>query len=137
MALIRWTVVPLLIALSLNTGCKKTEEQAAPPQINTESATAPAEVQLTAGPGQHLVTLNVEGMTCGGCAQAITAKLGKTPGVHQVRVSHTEKTAIAIVDDAGPSDAVLAEVITGLGYTAQPAAATAPAETPPASEPAA
>lgn len=73
--------------------------------------------QLRRAP-QGLV-LNVEGMTCGGCAKKVERAIREVPGVSDALVSFDEKSAtVSAPHDA--RDAVIAR-IEGLGYAVTPA----------------
>ncbi len=63
------------------------------------------------------VTLPVNGMTCGGCEQAITRVLGRLPGVTEAVASHRDATVRVTFDPAQVSQAEIERKIGGLGYT--------------------
>jgi copper chaperone len=62
------------------------------------------------------VTLNVEGMTCGGCVASVTRVLKATPGVENAVVRLDAKSATVIFDPARTSVPVLKSVIEDAGY---------------------
>ncbi len=64
------------------------------------------------------ITLNVSGMTCGGCENAVTRALGRIAGVEQVEASHAAARVTVTFDDARVTTAQLRAGITALGYTA-------------------
>ena len=66
--------------------------------------------------------LQIDGMVCASCSEAITAALRKLPGVHEVRVDHVTGAAV-IRHDARSDRAALVAAVTALGYTAAPPAA--------------
>lgn len=84
----------------------------------------PIAEQKSAGPivpAADARVFDVEGMTCEGCVQGLTAKLKDTPGVQAVKVSLEEKKAY-VTADAGklPDDQIVA-AIQKAGYEAKPA----------------
>ena len=64
------------------------------------------------------VTIQVEGMTCGGCAVMIEEALKGTDGVQEARVSYERGEAWVKYDDRKVSVAKLREVINGTGFKA-------------------
>ena len=63
------------------------------------------------------VTLHIEGMTCTGCENTIKKRLGKLPGVMDVKASHQEAQAVVKVDSAGFNYPDFEEAIKEAGYT--------------------
>ena len=62
------------------------------------------------------ITLNVSGMTCGGCENAVQRALGRMPGVSRVEASHAAGRVTVTFDDAHVTSAQLRDGITALGY---------------------
>ncbi|MBL4730138.1 MAG: heavy-metal-associated domain-containing protein [Sulfurimonas sp.] len=60
--------------------------------------------------------LNVQGMTCESCENAIEAKLLQLPGVTRVQASHEDKTVIVDFDENKISTAVIEKTIIETGY---------------------
>jgi copper chaperone CopZ len=79
------------------------------------------------------VAYAVEGMHCGGCAEAIVAEVGEVKGVRSVRCTYESKVAVIELDD-GAVRPEAERAITKMGYRI--AAVPAPAEPaqPPASK---
>ena len=77
-----------------------------------------------------MVNMSIDGMTCGGCENSLTASLMKVPGVVYVNsISYKTGTASVYLDTrAGQSDAVVTAV-TNKGYTAEIIPAVATSET--------
>lgn len=74
--------------------------------------------QACAAPAADITTeLQVGGMVCESCSQAITAALQQLDGVHEVRVDHVSGLAVIRHDPAGSSRAELIAAVTRLGYT--------------------
>jgi copper chaperone CopZ len=72
------------------------------------------------------VRFQVEGMHCGGCAEAIVAELKETPGVRGAQCSFETKVAeVELLPTTDPERAAAA--IRKLGYTVSPAPDAAPA----------
>lgn len=61
--------------------------------------------------------LQVGGMVCDSCSQAISAALRKLDGVHDVRVDHVTGQAVVRHDPARTDRAALVAAVTALGYT--------------------
>ena len=63
-------------------------------------------------------TINVLGMTCGHCVNAVTEEVGKIPGVTQVEISlNTDgPSPVTITSDSDVSDADIAAAIDEAGY---------------------
>lgn len=62
------------------------------------------------------VTIRVEGMHCGGCAESIAKKLKATAGVEDVRVSFEKKEAWVKFDDQKISETQIRDVIKSTGF---------------------
>jgi len=92
--------------------------QANPPEVEARTAkpdtpAATSEVKLVT------VTIQVEGMTCGGCAVSVQQALAKREGVKSVEVSFEKKQAIVKYDPAKVTPEQLAEVINQTGFQAK------------------
>jgi copper chaperone len=64
------------------------------------------------------ITLNVSGMTCGGCENAVKRALGRLAGVEQADASHAAGRVTVTFDDARVTTKQLRDGITALCYTA-------------------
>lgn len=62
------------------------------------------------------VTLNVQGMTCGGCVASVTRVLKATPGVDDAVVRLDAKSATVTFDPAKTSVPALKSAIEDAGY---------------------
>lgn len=62
------------------------------------------------------VKLNVEGMSCNHCVNAIMQAVGTMDGVNQVVVSLEEKTVTAEFDPGKTSEQQIKDAITDQGY---------------------
>lgn len=60
--------------------------------------------------------LNIEGMTCGGCAKSVAEILQAVPGVQQADVSHEQKQAVITFDPAITSEQALIEAVENGGF---------------------
>jgi copper chaperone CopZ len=86
---------------------------------------------VDATPAGSAREFTVEGMTCGGCVDTITAALTKLPGVQSAKVVLADKKALVVADRAKVTDAQIIAAITDAGYTGRAAAAAEPvAQTP-------
>lgn len=67
--------------------------------------------------------INVEGMTCGHCVNAVTEELSKISGVTSVHIElNTDApTPVNIVADTDISDADITAAVEEAGYTIAPA----------------
>jgi copper chaperone CopZ len=74
---------------------------------------------LAARADQRIVTLEVGGMTCGGCASAVETKLAQVAGVSSVAVRFPQKRAYVVCDRA-VADTALTEAVhrAGPGFLA-------------------
>jgi copper chaperone len=68
----------------------------------------------------EVIDLIVNGMTCGGCENAVKRVLMQTAGVEAVAASHTASLVGVTFDPAKVTPAVLREKIEGLGYQVAP-----------------
>jgi copper chaperone CopZ len=66
----------------------------------------------------------VEGMSCQGCVESVTAALTKVPGVQSVKVLLAEKKAVVVADRNQVPDAQIVAAITAAGYAGRTAAST-------------
>uniref|UniRef100_A0A667HYG1 Copper-transporting ATPase 1 n=1 Tax=Lynx canadensis TaxID=61383 RepID=A0A667HYG1_LYNCA len=65
-----------------------------------------------------LVTISVEGMTCGSCVWTIEQRIGKLNGVYHIKVSLEEKNATIIYDPKLQTPKTLQEAIDDMGFDA-------------------
>jgi copper chaperone len=66
------------------------------------------------------VTLNVTGMTCGGCENSVKRALGRLDGVTDVTASHVEQRVVVTLDPARVSTAQIRDRIAACGFTVAP-----------------
>jgi putative mercuric ion binding protein len=64
------------------------------------------------------LTLNIGGMTCGGCVKSVTRILENTEGVAKAEVSLENKNAVIEFDPAKTNPEALIEAIEEGGYDA-------------------
>ena len=62
------------------------------------------------------VTLNIDGMTCGGCVKSVTRLLEGVEGVEKAEVSLENKNAVVEFDPAQTNPAALIEAVEDGGY---------------------
>jgi copper chaperone CopZ len=67
-----------------------------------------------------VLTLPVNGMTCGGCENAVKRAVGAMPGVAEVAASHVDHQVTVTFDPALVTAADIAAKIGKLGYAVQP-----------------
>jgi copper chaperone CopZ len=63
------------------------------------------------------LTLNVTGMTCGGCENAVKRALSRLEGVGEVTASHTDARVAVTFDPARVSPEEIRSRIGAIGYT--------------------
>lgn len=73
---------------------------------------------IAASAATATVTIRVEGMHCGNCAESIKKKLKATAGVEDVRISFEKKEAWVKFDDQKITVVKLREVINSTGFKA-------------------
>lgn len=71
------------------------------------------------------VVFDIEGMTCGSCADAITAALGELDGVAEAQTDFASATARVRFDPAKTSPDAMVAAVAEMGYGARPRAADA------------
>jgi len=64
------------------------------------------------------VTLNIDGMTCGGCVKSVTSILEGVNGVDKAEVSLENKNAVVEFDSAQTNPAALIEAVEDGGFDA-------------------
>ena len=67
------------------------------------------------------VTLNIDGMTCGGCVKSVTKVLNDLDGVHSATVSLENKNAQVEFDEGKIQMAQLVEAVEDAGFDARAA----------------
>ena len=86
--------------------------------FGTAALAALSQAPACAAPVADITTeLQIGGMVCDSCSQAITAALQQQGGVHEVRVDHVSGLAVIRHDPAGSSRATLIAAVTRLGYS--------------------
>ena len=65
---------------------------------------------LAARSGERVVTLEVGGMSCSGCASAVQASLASVPGVATVTVRFPQRRAYVVCDPAVAETSLVAAV---------------------------
>lgn len=96
----------MLLAAALLTGCNTA----------TEKKDQPATDEQTAAAEWVEVTLNVEGMTCDGCENAIKAGVESLDGIATVESSHEEGWTKVKYDKTQTSAKAIEVKITDTGY---------------------
>ena len=67
------------------------------------------------------ITLNIDGMTCGGCVKSVTKVLNDLDGVRSATVSLENKNAQVEFDEGKIQIAQLVEAVEDAGYDARAA----------------
>lgn len=62
------------------------------------------------------ITIDVQGMTCGGCVNSVTKALSRVDGVNNVDVSLEQNQATVTFDDSKTNADALKEAIEDAGY---------------------
>ena len=63
-------------------------------------------------------TLNINGMTCGGCVKSVTNALNQVTGVQQADVSLEQNNAVINFDDSQTNETALKQAIEDAGFEA-------------------
>ena len=63
-------------------------------------------------------TLNINGMTCGGCVKNVTNALNQVTGVQQADVSLEQNNAVINFDDSQTNETALKQAIEDAGFEA-------------------
>jgi len=72
------------------------------------------------GKEASVVTLHIDGMTCGACAVSVQQVLAAIPGVENASVSYEQGTATVTLEGAAPASlATLQQAMEQVGYTTQ------------------
>ena len=100
-------IMMILIAAVLLAGCNSTSKKADEAATNSEAVAA----ELVE------VTINVDGMTCDGCENAIKAGVESLDGIASVESSHEEGWTKVKYDKAVTSVEDIEGKITDTGYT--------------------
>lgn len=106
-----WTIAALGAA---SLACVQ-PERAAPSVASAGAEEAGVGAAQPAAPRTALV-LDVEGMTCGGCAWQVEDALAKVPGFVAVRVSLEEKNATVTYDPRASGPDAFTAAVQALGY---------------------
>ena len=69
-------------------------------------------------PQTHTLTLNIEGMHCGNCANKVATALKAIPGVTDAQVNLPQKSATVAASDPAPSTRDLMNAVKSAGFTA-------------------
>jgi copper chaperone len=128
--------------ISSKSGCGAKAEQASAKMADCPAGSKEAcaaklgmsleDCQKVCSQGQYtLVSMNVKGMTCGGCEKTISAGLGEVPGVvHVGKVDYQTGKAYVLIDPVKVKDESLIKAVSSKGYEAEviPAVAIEPAK---------
>lgn len=114
------------VAILLAIGCasekkmEKAAETAAP--TTTETETAASTDMSEAAPAAHeQITLNVDGMTWGGCVSKVRAALTNVPGVISADVSQADGKAIVKLEKGKATGIQLTDAVKNAGFSAKTA----------------
>jgi copper chaperone len=67
-----------------------------------------------------MATIDIKGMTCGGCENSVKTALMKIEGVQNVAaISHEKELAVVVFDPKVATEATLTKTVTDKGYQAQ------------------
>jgi mercuric ion binding protein len=85
---------------------------------NASAASAPALAHLASMPESSVVTLEITGMTCGGCVLGVRKVLTRLDGVTKAVVSYEKGTAVVTYDPSKTGADKMIAAIKTLGYAA-------------------
>jgi copper chaperone CopZ len=80
------------------------------PWLAAELRELPEPRALAARSGERIVTLEIEGMTCAGCAGTIQTRLAAIDGVSDARVRHGQERAFVVCGPAVADSALIGAV---------------------------
>ena len=80
------------------------------PWLAREIASLPRPGALAARSSQRVVTLEIGGMTCGGCARTVQSQIAAVKGVSTVEVRLDQRRAYVVCDRAVADTALIAAV---------------------------
>lgn len=83
------------------------------PWLMHEVRNLPGRQSLAARAGERIVTLEVSGMTCQGCAATVKGQLATLPGVSAVEVRLQQDRAYVVCDRSLPDSALVGAVQRG------------------------
>ena len=84
-----------------------------------ETTSLPVEQEVVLPEGGHVVLVNVDGMVCHSCVQNIEMNIGKMTGVHEIKVSLSDKNARIQDDPSLISPSKLCNAILDIGLNAE------------------
>ena len=90
------------------------------PWLAREIASLPRPATLAARSSQRVVTLEIGGMTCGGCARTVQSQIASVEGVSTVEVRFDQRRAYVVCDRA-VADTTLIAAVEGPGPAYQAA----------------
>ena len=67
----------------------------------------------------HVVVVNVDGMVCHSCVQNVEMNIGKMTGVHEIKVSLSDKNARIKYDPSLVTPSKLCDAIEEIGFNAK------------------
>ena len=94
--------------------------------IQTVAPMTAAATTQSQAPTSETVTLDVKGMTCGGCVIGVRTVLSRLPGVTKADVRYETHTAVVTFD---PSKVSVAQMIAAIGTLKYSATQVAPSKT--------
>ena len=80
------------------------------PWLARQIASLPRPAALSARSSERIVTLEIGGMTCGGCAQSVKAQLAAVKGVSTAEVRFEQRRAYVVCDPAVAETTLVAAV---------------------------
>ncbi len=86
--------------------------------LNALAASAPAVASIASMPESSVVTLEITGMTCGGCVLGVRKVLTRLDGVTKAVVSYEKGTAVVTFDPSKTNAEQMIAAIETLGYKA-------------------
>ena len=108
MRVIMILIIPVLLLGSCSTSGSKSGTKSK----NTETT----EVSIPAENLAH-IHLEVKGMTCEGCENAVVAGINKLEGIQEATASHTDEEAVIVFDSSKTNQEEISEAIAEAGYS--------------------
>ncbi|HYM79834.1 MAG TPA: heavy metal-associated domain-containing protein [Candidatus Limnocylindria bacterium] len=80
------------------------------PWLFRELRSLPSQERLAARSGERVVTIEVSGMTCGGCAARVQGNLASLPGVSASEVRIQQDRAYVVCDRSLPDSSLVGAI---------------------------
>ena len=97
-------IIVILLIGGCSQSCKKSKESSDETKVEI------------AAENLDQLTLNVKGMTCEGCENAVVASINKLDGIQEATASHTEESTVVSFDPGKTDKEAISQAIMDAGY---------------------